>query len=495
MKSFQRLFRSLISKHAIQRQPRRAFSAFEILESRVFLSGNVQASVVDGNLQVSGNSSANVISLDQTGLKHHQVRISGAGGTAINHHSTPIVLNGVTGSILIQTGNAADSVSVHDLNVTGSLTINGQGGANNVIIDNLHVTSSLNIRNALRLSITSISNTTVDQNLNIIAGNGGQDVALQAVHVHHQTRITSTGKGVDILKIDDSAFRGVVWLTTGQGSDTVLIDSRGSAQGPPTVFRGPVAIALHGGNDTLQLGIPGQTGNTSEFFKHVFFRGGPGTDTLHNFGASTYGPSARHWITSFENNTVLSDSTAPTVTSVKPTDTQSNVPINKKITATFSKAMDPLTLTSNFTVRRPNHTVVAGTMNYDALSKTISFQPSSNLAPGTLFTATISGGSNGAKDLAGNPLASDEIWTFTTGSQAAQAPISLGSAAPFAVMATAAVSGTGAIHIDGDVGLNPGSARGSLRHKLTAPSTSTTRPSKKRSWIWRPPIRTPSVVR
>jgi hypothetical protein len=155
------------------------------------------------------------------------------------------------------------------------------------------------------------------------------------------------------------------------------------------------------------------------------------------------------------------DTSAPTVTATNPADLKTNVLINKTVAATFSESMDPLTVvTSKFTVTAPGGNAVAGTLDYDAASRTATFTPSANFAPGTTFTATVEGGPSGVKDLAGNPLAADEVWTFTTGSQIAQAPVNLGRAAPFALMATASISGTGATQINGDVGLNPGSAQG-----------------------------------
>jgi hypothetical protein len=88
------------------------------------------------------------------------------------------------------------------------------------------------------------------------------------------------------------------------------------------------------------------------------------------------------------------------------------------------------------------------------------FTPSISLPPNTTFTATITGGISGVKDLAGNPLATDKVWTFTTGTQAAQGPINLGAAGAFAVMATASITSTGPTQINGDVGLNPGTGQG-----------------------------------
>src|SRR5207237_10439060 len=45
------------------------------------------------------------------------------------------------------------------------------------------------------------------------------------------------------------------------------------------------------------------------------------------------------------------------------------------------------------------------------ICKTATFTPSSNLAASTTYTATIS---TGVKDLAGNAMAANYVWTFTT---------------------------------------------------------------------------------
>jgi hypothetical protein len=99
-------------------------------------------------------------------------------------------------------------------------------------------------------------------------------------------------------------------------------------------------------------------------------------------------------------------------------------------------------------------------VSYNATTRTTTFTPLSNLTANTLYTATIRGGTTGAQDLAGNPLATDKVWTFTTGTQIAQQTIDLGRAGAFAIMATSAVSGSGPNDIVGDVGLSPGSSQG-----------------------------------
>lgn len=105
------------------------------------------------------------------------------------------------------------------------------------------------------------------------------------------------------------------------------------------------------------------------------------------------------------------DTTAPTVTFTAPALGETGVAINRKIAATFSKTMDPLTITNTtFTVTGPNSTPVPGTVTYFGLVAT--FTPTSNLAISTAYTATVT---TGVKDLAGNALAANYAWSFTTG--------------------------------------------------------------------------------
>jgi hypothetical protein len=140
------------------------------------------------------------------------------------------------------------------------------------------------------------------------------------------------------------------------------------------------------------------------------------------------------------------------------------VALNKIITATFNKTMDPTTINvpGTFTLKQ-GVTTITGTVSY--LGSTASFTPGSNLVGNTIYTATIT---TAAKDLAGNAMVSNYTWSFTTiAAPSGIAPVDLLSTKNFVILAGSMVTNVPTSNITGDVGLSP--AAGSNYAGLTQP--------------------------
>ena len=106
----------------------------------------------------------------------------------------------------------------------------------------------------------------------------------------------------------------------------------------------------------------------------------------------------------------------PTVTGTSPASGASNVSVTTSVSATFSEAMASATIsTSTFLLTdTTSSSSVPGTVAYSSGTNTATFSPSAPLAGGHSFTATVRGGAGGVTDLAGNPLAADVTWSFST---------------------------------------------------------------------------------
>ncbi len=157
------------------------------------------------------------------------------------------------------------------------------------------------------------------------------------------------------------------------------------------------------------------------------------------------------------------DTTAPTVTFTSPVDLETGVAVNKAPYVLFSESMDPLTIsTSSFTITGPGGAPVAGTVgNASPLNSSI-FSTLIGLAPNTTYTGTIT---TAAKDLAGNALAANKVWTFTTGGTTPPPgpscalnpplPVNLGLAGDYVALAKSGITTTGVTKITGDIGVSP----------------------------------------
>lgn len=174
---------------------------------------------------------------------------------------------------------------------------------------------------------------------------------------------------------------------------------------------------------------------------------------------------------------VIQADARPRVTMTSPAASAVGVATNRKVTATFSEAMDPATLNSpatsfKLTCAASCVSPTGNTVSYSASGKTATFTPGSTLAINTVYTATIT---TAAKDLSGNalggnraplPAASNYVWTFTTGATTDSVAPRISSTNP--MNAASGVPVNSAINATFDESMNPSTINASTFTLLPA---------------------------
>ncbi len=202
---------------------------------------------------------------------------------------------------------------------------------------------------------------------------------------------------------------------------------------------------------TTVAGTVSYSGTTASFTATLAFTASTTYTATITTGAKNAAgvPLANNYVWTFTTGASI----APTVISTDPANNATTVVLNKIITATFSMPMDPLTINGTTFTLKLGATPVAGTVSYSG--STASFTPLTNLLSSSVYTATIT---TGAKNVAGTPLLNDYVWSFTTKPTGGPAPIVLGTAARFGILAGVGISNQAGPSVinNMDVGIYPG---------------------------------------
>lgn len=205
-------------------------STIEQLEGRRLLSGNVSASVFEGNLTILGDDAANDIIVEQGDLPAGQLRISsGEDATTINGLAGPVLFEGITGDLFANLGQDADKFSLLNATLPGHLTVRTGLGADTVTLFGVSVAGNTDIR---------------------------------------------TGVRADTVDIDDSIFTGTTIINTRWGQDILRIEQNGDLDGVRSFFHGDVELLLKRGDDDLRIGLDDNAGNLVVFYGNVLLNGG-----------------------------------------------------------------------------------------------------------------------------------------------------------------------------------------------------------------------------
>ncbi|HSA33889.1 MAG TPA: Ig-like domain-containing protein, partial [bacterium] len=134
-------------------------------------------------------------------------------------------------------------------------------------------------------------------------------------------------------------------------------------------------------------------------------------DTDDDTPVVTDDPGATDEDTFLSDDDLFTDTTPPTVVENTPAADATGVGIATTVEIVFSESMNEATLTTATLILEEGDTAISGAVSYDGVTFTATFTADASLAYGTLYTFTVT---TGAQDEAGNGLATDHAFSFTT---------------------------------------------------------------------------------
>jgi len=152
---------------------------------------------------------------------------------------------------------------------------------------------------------------------------------------------------------------------------------------------------------------------------HALQNGVSGGNGVYAYGSGVAFPgssyqSTNYWVDVVFELAAPTDTTAPTVSAITPASGATGVGVASTVTATFSEAMNASTVNaSSFELRNAANALVAATVAYNTSTRVATLTPGTALAGSSTYTATVT---TAVRDLAGNPMASNRVWSFTTSS-------------------------------------------------------------------------------
>ena len=252
------------------------------------------------------------------------------------------------------------------------------------------------------------------------------------VGVKFSTTVDGEITGVRFYKsaANTGAHVGNLWTSAGVNLATTTFSGESASGWQEATFAAPVAITA---NTTYIASYHSTTGHYSQDFNaftsavdapplRVLADGEDGVNGVYSYSAVSTFPTqgfqaSNYWVDVVFDDNPGPDVTPPTVLSRVPSSGASGVAVGTTVSAQFNEPIDPATVDgTTFALMDDLLAPVAAVVTYSAATRTATLMPSAPLAYSTTYTATLRGGGADPriKDLAGNALAADAVWSFTT---------------------------------------------------------------------------------
>lgn len=251
------------------------------------------------------------------------------------------------------------------------------------------------------------------------------------IEVGVKFRASSNGEIRGLRYYKGSGVTGVhtghLWSATGSLLGTVDFTAETDQGWQEARFSTPIPIYANTTYVASYYSPNGYFAITSNFFTgavsspplKALANGEDGPNGVFNYDSSNFpstsGNGSNYWVDVIFRPGAVPDITPPSVIAVSPAASASGVNVTSQVTAVFSEALDPSTVNIGiFELRDGANNLVPASVSYNASSRMAVLVPQSSLTYSTTYTARIKGGAGGVTDAAGNPLAEDYTWTFTT---------------------------------------------------------------------------------
>jgi hypothetical protein len=262
-----------------------------------------------------------------------------------------------------------------------------------------------------------------------------------------QSTLPGTITGIRFYKASTNTGThiGNLWSTSGNLLATVTFTGESASGWQQASFSAPVPIAA---NTTYVASYFAPNSHYSLFTSYFTSTvtsmpllspqdGLDGSNGVFTYSSSSTFPSSTYESSNYYVDVVFvpnASATSPTVTSATPASGSTGVSLGSSITATFSEPMSAPSITATSVVLQQGGSTVPATVTYNAASASAVLTPTLELSPNTTYTVTVQSGVSGVADYSGNVLASNYVWSFTTG----PAPASSGPGGPILVITSAA---------------------------------------------------------
>jgi hypothetical protein len=237
----------------------------------------------------------------------------------------------------------------------------------------------------------------------VACGDGGRDPLLGADGVATRApRVTGVAPADGTTSVPTTTASLSVTFSEPVAADTGVTNLAVTCAAPCINPAGTVALAAGGMTATFSF-TPG-----ASLFPLV--RYAIAVDGYHSVASNL--PLEARFTSAFTTG-ASADTTPPTVSATSPQPGATNTAINALVTASFSEALNPASITpASFTLACPGGTAIGGTVGYLAAGNVATFAPTAALPAGTLCTATLGTAVRDASNIA---MASAFTWSFTTG--------------------------------------------------------------------------------